>query len=273
MIIFDANNIAHRALWTTGDLSYKGLPTGTLYGFVLQVQKIRSLFPKNSYLVFAWDSLNSFRKDVYKEYKARRKDEPITEEEATRREAFYRQMNIIQREVLEPLGYLNHFKEDGYEADDLIASLCQWSSSNKNIVSSTWIISSDHDLYQLLEMATMFQPHKKRNYSKEDFFEEWKIYPDKWAMALAIAGCSSDGVPGVMGVGLATAARFLMGEKIRPTQFDSIRRASRMIERNMKLVSLPFNGRKLVPASFKPKKHVDSESGRKQIKEQFGFNI
>lgn len=272
LVIFDSNHLAHRALWTTGDLSHNGLPTGTLYGFVNQVQSIRSLFSKSSILVFAWDSKNSLRKELYKEYKSQRKN-ASTPEEITRKEAFYYQMEIIRQEVMEPLGYMNHFKEEGFEADDIIASLCLWAKNHPRKINATWIVSSDHDLYQLLENATMFQPHTKRNYNKETLKKEWGVSPHQWSQVLAIAGCAGDGVPGVMGVGLSTASRYVLGEKIRPTQMVAIQRARRMIERNIKLVSLPFENRNLVPDNFNPQIHKDNPSGKRRVKEQFGFNI
>lgn len=272
IVIIDSNYIAHRAMWTIGDLYYNGCPTGVLYGFVLQIKKIRKLFPASSKIIFTWDSRSNVRKEVYQEYKAHRKSDSVTPEETARKESFYHQMEIIRPEVLEPLGYKNHIKVEGFEADDIIASLSLWASTRSDI-SEVFIVSSDHDLYQLLDKAILFQPHTGRNYTAEHLAQEWDVLPSQWAQVLAIAGCDGDGVPGVMGVGISTAAKYITGKKIRPTQFTSIQRAKRMIERNMKLVSLPFGGRDLVPPGFNPLAHKDLPEGKERVKEQFGINI
>lgn len=272
IVIIDSNYLAHRAMWTVGDLSYNGCPTGVLYGFVLQIKKLRRLFPLNTKIIFTWDSRSNVRKSIYQEYKAARRQDPVTVEEAARKEAFYKQMEILRPEVLEPLGYTNHIKEEGFEADDIIASLCLWASTRSDI-SETFIVSSDHDLYQLLDKATLFQPHTGRNYTAEHLAQEWGVLPSQWSHVLAIAGCDGDGVPGVMGVGVATASKYVTGRKIRPTQLLAIQRAKRMIERNMQLVSLPFGGRDLVPGGFNPLVHKDSVSGKGRVREQFGINV
>lgn len=268
LVIVDASYLAHRAKWTTGGMEYRGFPTGTLFGFLNQIKKIRRLFPVNSLWVFAWDSMMSFRREMYPDYKARRK-EITTPEEIARRDDFYYQMNQLRPDVLEPLGFRNHIKMEGFEADDIIASLCIWGSRKSG---DTFIISADHDLYQCLDKAVMYMPNKGYNYNSDSLHREYGVVPSLWARVLAIAGCEGDNVPGVFGVGDKTAAKFVAGESIRPTQELAIKRARRMIERNLELVKLPFKGKNLVPPIFNPVQFKADAQGMRRIRDQFGFD-
>lgn len=268
IVIVDGNFLAYRAFHTCGDLTYNGKSTGTLYGFVLQIQKMRRLFPANSAIVLTWDSRESLRKKMFDGYKAYRKTADPTQEEIDRKQAFYEQVNRLVPEVLEPMGYNINLKLEGYEADDLIASVCMWAGKNRKM----WIISSDHDLFQLLDYAEMYQPHTQRNFDREKLKEKWGVCPDEWAQVLAIAGCDTDNVPGVMGVGLKTASDFVAGRKCRPSSVEAIRKARRLIARNMDLVKLPFGGKSLLPANFSVHPYKFRKQGFEQVREVFGFN-
>jgi len=266
LVIVDASYIAHRAKWTTGHMEYRGRPTGVLFGFLNQIKKLRKLFPANSLWVFAWDSIMSFRREMYPDYKARRK-EISTPEEIRMRDEFYHQMNLLRPDVLEPLGFRSHIKVEGFEADDIIASLCFWNRQRE-----TFIVSADHDLFQCLDKATMFLPNKGHNYTAESLHRDYGCVPYLWPKVLAIAGCDGDNVPGVFGVGDKTAAKYVVGESIRPTQEQAIKRSRRLIERNMVLVKLPFKGKNLVPPGFSPSPFKTDSQGLARIRDQFGFD-
>ena len=81
--------------------------------------------------------------------------------------------------------------------------------------------------------------------SLESFQAQWMLHPSKWAKVKAIAGCSSDNIEGVEGVGNVKAAQFLRGT-LKGKIADKIAGSWPMIKRNYGLVKLPFPGTKLV---------------------------
>lgn len=275
IVVIDISYIAHRARHATGYLSYQGLPTGTLYGTLVQMKRVMPLFPKSTRWVFAWDSKSSLRCDMYPLYKTRRRSSTeLTIAEEQERLEFFTQMEILRPEVLEPMGFRDHLFAEGYEADDLIACVCDWAkrfpqvSGGKKI----YIVSSDHDLFQLLHLATMYRLHESRNFTEDRLLEEFFIAPQLWAEVLAIAGCDGDGVPGVHGVGVKTAVKYLNGKKISGRQVTAIQRAKRMIDRNRKLVALPFNDNYfLVPDDFNPIPFRPDPDGVREVSRRFGF--
>lgn len=276
LVIFDTSYLAHRARWANNGMEYKGQPTGVLYGTILQINRIRRLFPANAMLVFAWDSMFSKRREIYPEYKAQRKQKPVTEAEKKEKEAFFKQMALLRSEVLEPLGFANHIKCEGYEADDCIA--CAVVAGNKHPeIGKIWIVSSDDDLFQLLNYATLYRPHKERNYGKEDLWREFGVEPEEWVTATAIAG-THNGVAGVFGVGLKTAIAYLQGKPISPKKEQAIKAAEtdNMINRNLHLIQLPFGNafdifesKKGFPTIERFRLNMD---GLAQVKERFGFS-
>jgi 5'-3' exonuclease len=272
LVIFDVSCLAHRAKWTTSPLQHKGKPTGVLFGVMNQINKIRRLFPSNSALVFAWDSPFSLRKEVYPNYKEARK-KTITPEELAMKEEFFQQMNILRPQVMEPMGFAHHVGAKGYEADDVIASLVEW-GHRKSKIGQIWIVSSDDDLFQLLDRATLYRPHKERNYGMVDLYHEHAVTPGEWAKVTAIAG-THNGVAGVYGVGLKTAAAYVAGERVSPSKVRAIETAEScgLIERNLELIRLPYKGQRLEPVGFAPAPFKLEEESLDYLRDEFGFNF
>ena len=242
MIAFiDCNNLAHRAYHTTGDLSHGGNPTGVIFGFFNQVFNFVRKHP-GCELVFCWDSQKSLRKEFYPDYKKRRV--PITPQEIETRAELYAQLDTLRAEVLPALGWGSCvWHREGYEADDLIA----WG------VYAAWdrhvyMVTGDQDLYQALEdggttAAVIYSPSSHDIYSERDFRAEYKVTPEQWPMVKAIAGCSSDNVEGVKGVGESTAIKYINGTLKPSTQaYKAIVQAKSagLTERNLRLVKLPY---------------------------------
>ena len=72
------------------------------------------------------------------------------------------------------------------------------------------IVSSDKDLMQLIDDNTlMFDPLKKKEIGKESVFEKFGVYPEKVIDVQALAGDSSDNIPGVPGIGPKIAAQLI----------------------------------------------------------------
>lgn len=236
LLLIDCNYLCHRARHTTGPLSYRGQPTGVIYGFLQQfftlVQTVRP-----SRIAFIWDSKTSLRREHYSFYKQRRIKENHDPQEA--QEAF-QQFDLLREYILPKLGFNNVFMQEGYEADDIIAKICE--DSTEPIV----IATSDDDLLQLLELGVcIYNLGRREFYTYEDFVDDYRIDPQEWVEVKKIAGCSGDNVPGVQGVGEKTAVKYLLGE-LKPgskKQQDIISNEGKQIcKRNDWLVRLPLPG-------------------------------
>ena len=120
-LIIDSSYVCYRAFYASGDLIHKGVPTGITYGFFNQVfNLVKKIRPDN--LVFFWDSKRSVRKEIYPEYKAKRRSgKEKTEDEILMWKAAFKQFSVIRRHILPEIGLHQSFMQSGYEADDLIA--------------------------------------------------------------------------------------------------------------------------------------------------------
>lgn len=231
-IVLDCNNLCHRAFYAIGDMSHKERPVGVLFGFFRDLLFFYEQ-QKCSNFVFCFDSGPSLRKTIYPKYKERF----FTEKEKEDRKKLYVQMELIKKE-LSFLGFSNVFQYQGYEADDIIASI------SFEDIGNILIVSSDRDLYQLLSpTTTIFNTTLGKKVTLQSFFQQWKIIPDQWPVAKAIAGDRSDTITGVKGVGEITAAKYLAGTLSRTTKaWGQINKTKDFWIKNLKLVRLPFKG-------------------------------
>lgn len=231
-LIFDSNYLCYSSYFAMGDLKFHDNGTGVIFGFLSQLYDLANYFDSN-HVVFCWDSRNSLRKQKHAFYKNREKTEDL-------REAF-KQFKELQHHVLPYIGFRNIFIQGGYEADDLIASFVQRhkpEGGDKNI-----IISSDNDLLQLLDDANMYVPRKKQLITKKSFMQEYEIQPKEWAHVKALAGCDSDTVPGIPGIGIKTAIKYLRG-RLKPGKLlDAIesKEGIKIYNRNLRIVQLPYD--------------------------------
>jgi 5'-3' exonuclease len=132
------------------------------------------------------------------------------------------------------------FYQDGYEADDIIASVCDNTPAKDEVV----VVSGDKDLLQLLSARVfVWQPTHRQVMTVKSFQDRYYgLHPQHWARVKAIAGCSTDDVPGVKGVGDATAAKFLMGLKTNKADEIEAWLVSNQYRKNLDLVRLPYTG-------------------------------
>lgn len=253
-LAFDVNNLAHRAYWTTGDLSYEDVPTGVLFGVLKEVEKLADMYNTRD-LVFCFDHGKSLRYNYLSSYKESRKKK-VDEERARQLDGVRIEIERIKTRYLEDLGFHNIFWKSGYEADDIIASVVANSHPDDRVI----MVSSDQDLYQLLDYRTaQHLPTANRLFTAKDFKAEYGIKPNQWTAVKALAGCSSDDIPGCAGIGEKTAVKYLRGElPLKSVYQDKIKRHVRTEdwERDALLVTLPFPG---CPA-FEP---VPEEPNRK----------
>ena len=203
--LIDGSGYIFRAYYALPPLSRKsdGLPTGAVNGFCNMLYKLledsRSDDTENKPTHFAviFDSARrNFRNDIYEEYKANRTEAPedlAPQFEYIRKsvEAF----NITSAEML------------NYEADDLIATYADQIIKKGAKVT---IISGDKDLMQLVKPGVrLYDPMKSKVLGAKEVKEKFGVEPDKVVDVQALAGDSSDNVPGIPGIGIKTAAELI----------------------------------------------------------------
>lgn len=260
-IFIDCSYIAHQALFTLGDLFHNGRPSGVVFGFLMRLITTGSKFKSNDF-VFCWDSKHSLRKRIQHDYKAgRRKD--LTEEEIKKYRIFYQELDRLREHILPTIGWNNQFMQHGYEADDVIAA---------NIKPNAVVVSADEDLFQCLSVdgVSIWNTNKNLEITASDFTKRFNISPEEWVFVKCIAGCSSDNVKGIKGVGEKTAIKWLRDELKKESKiFLKIeKQKSEMISKNFDLVSLPFPGCWSLPIK---KDEALSIDGLLEIASEYGF--
>ena len=192
IFLIDSSSYFYRAFYALPPLvNSKGFPTGAVLGYTRMLIKLKTKF-NIKYGACLFDSRKSFRKEVYKEYKANRIEMP---------EDLVKQVDYITL-ISNLLGFKT-FKLEGYEADDLIALISEkFSKSNKTIC----IVTSDKDLKQLLSSnVCIYDAQKDIVITQEIFENEYGIKSEEYKYILALMGDASDNIPGIKGIGEKTA--------------------------------------------------------------------
>jgi len=236
-IVLDCNYLGYQAMYTMRDLKFGDTPTGVTYGFLARLLSLAWMFRTND-IVFCWDSKHSIRRKKHDFYKRHRRTRELTKAERIAMQQTYKQFNTLRREILPAIGFRNVFVQRGCEADDLMAKLVD------SCLGDYILVSSDEDLYQLLRpYVRIYNPSAKRMITTRSFRKKYHIRPEQWPLVKAIAGCKSDEVPGVNGVGEVFACRYIRGRlepKSKVVQKLRTRESEDIIERNLWLVTLPL---------------------------------
>ena len=239
LLILDVSFLAYRAVFTTGGLQHEGNATDVLFGLMRDLIVWQEMF-RTKRVAFCFDCGRNKRLDIYPEYKKNRM--ALTEEEKRIRKGVHEQLDRLREEELYQLGFRNVFWQDGYEADDVIASVVL----NMPEGEEAMIVASDGDLYQLLSgTVQMYDPVRNKIRSLQWFHSTYGIIPSQWADVKAVCGCSSDNVKGVRSVGEKSALLFLRGLlKTESIKFKRITESTETWKQNLRLVQLPFAGTK-----------------------------
>ena len=203
VILVDGNNLMFRSYYATaysGNImkNSKGFPTNALYGFVSMMNKIINE-EKPEYIAVAFDIGKNFRKEKYDFYKEGRSATP---------DELKMQMPIA-RDILTAMG-IKYLELAPYEADDIIGTLAHMADEDPEVYAT--IVSSDRDLLQLISPVVDVKLLKQKDYIRynpETFLLDWGIEPIKIIDLKALAGDSSDNIPGVKGIGDKTALKLL----------------------------------------------------------------
>ena len=235
-LLIDSNYMAHAAKHSMKGLKYEDIPTGIIYGFLSRIVGLSEEFKTNDF-VFFWDSKKSHRKRKYPWYKEKRKKK--TSEELKLDIVAYEQFDILKNEILPLMGFRNIIMQTGFESDDTIAKTVI------NHIGNFIVVGCDTDLYQLLNYCDIYNPIKKEIFTKNDLLMTYNCNPEEWVLVKQIAGCKSDEIPGVSGVGEITAVKYLRGElKTESKAFNAIQEQGDIIQRNEWLIKLPLSGTK-----------------------------
>jgi DNA polymerase-1 len=195
--LVDGSGYIFRAYYAVQPLSTsKGLPTNALIGFTRMLAKLLRDVSAEHIAVMFDTGAKTFRHEMFDAYKANRGECP---------EDLVPQMPYF-RKIVEAMG-IRHFEKEGFEADDIIATLCRnFASRDHEVV----IVSGDKDLTQLVDEKTVvWDAMRDVRFTPAVVKEKFGVEPRQVLDYLALCGDSSDNIPGVKGVGPKSAQRLI----------------------------------------------------------------
>ena len=197
VFLIDGSGFIFRAFHALPPMNRKdGTPTNAVYGFTRMLMKLVEDTDADHIAVLFDRGRRTFRNDIYPDYKAHRPDPPeeLVPQFALVHEAT-RALNVAEVGM------------EGYEADDLIATYTRLA---REAGAEVTIVSSDKDLMQLVgEHVTMYDAMRERRIGPQEVHEKFGVGPDKVVEVQALAGDSTDNVPGIRGIGVKTAAQLI----------------------------------------------------------------
>jgi DNA polymerase-1 len=203
VFLVDGSSYIFRAYHALPPLNRKsdGLQVNAVLGFCNMLWKLlRDMPPDNrpTHLAIVFDKSEiTFRNKLYPDYKAHRPPAP---------DDLIPQFPLI-REAVRAFD-LPCLEQGGFEADDLIATYAREAGERG---ATTTIVSSDKDLMQLVtDKVTMYDTMKDRRIGIPEVIEKFGVPPAKVVEVQALAGDSTDNVPGVPGIGVKTAAQLIV---------------------------------------------------------------
>ncbi|RMH32229.1 MAG: DNA polymerase I [Nitrospirae bacterium] len=197
LYLVDASGFIFRAFHAIPFLTRSdGTPVNAVYGFTNMMIKLLTDM-QAEYIGVLFDAdRTTFRNELSAQYKANRPELP---------EELVPQFPLV-REATQAFN-LDCLEVQGYEADDLIATYTQQALEKG---ASVIIVSSDKDLMQLVsDRVQMYDPLKNRWIGPREVEEKFGVPPEKVIDVLALAGDTSDNIPGVPGIGIKTAAQLI----------------------------------------------------------------
>ena len=203
VFLVDGSSYIFRAYHALPPLNRKsdGLQVNAVLGFCNMLWKLlRDMPPDNrpTHLAIVFDKSEiTFRNKLYPDYKAHRPPAP---------DDLIPQFPLI-REAVRAFD-LPSIEQGGFEADDLIATYAREAGERG---ATATIVSSDKDLMQLVtDHVTMYDTMKDRRIGIPEVIEKFGVPPEKVVEVQALAGDSTDNVPGVPGIGIKTAAQLIV---------------------------------------------------------------
>lgn len=223
-----------------------GTPVNAVYGFCNMLQKLLNELKAVHVAVIFDAARKTFRNDIYPDYKAHRPPPPpeLVPQFALIRQAT-RAFGVPALEAL------------NYEADDLIAAYAAQAEAQNRKVR---IVSADKDLMQLIRpLVELYDPMKSIPIGLAEVEAKFGVSPEKVVDVQALAGDSTDNVPGVPGIGVKTAAQLILeygdlesllaraGEIKQPKRREALIQNAELARISKQLVSLDANAPLPVP--------------------------
>ncbi len=272
-LLLDVNYLAYRSFFSTGGLSHEGQSTGTIYGVLRDIENFQDRFG-TSHVAFCFDYGRGKRMDICPTYKSTRRAKVLEPDEQKALDDMRRQVDMLRTTYLKQMGFGNVFYDEGYEADDVIAAVAQTLPSGDKAV----VITGDQDLYQLLsDRISVWHPVSGKYVNPQSFLDEYGVNPKSWVNVKCLAGCTSDDVEGLRGIGEKTAAKYINGTLTKGVKYELLRTSARMtVNKNKPLVQLPFPGiRRFMleedgPPDLKARRELLTSLGITSLKESAG---
>jgi DNA polymerase-1 len=236
-IIIDSLNLLYRSFYSLKDMrNSKNVHVGAFFGYIKTFLKLIKKFNPDS-IIITTDSLCKKRIDIFPKYKEHRQSTPLELES--------------QKKFINDFFKLIHlpiFKIDGFEADDIICEIAADISKNKNRAT---IISSDKDLHHLalLENINIFDPIKDIYIDKKWIYEKYDTDVTKEQILLyySLCGDSSDGFPGIKGIGEKLAKNIIKKYKSIDLLYDNFENDNELTKRQKDLLN---NGKQSAYESY-----------------------
>jgi len=195
--LIDGSAYVYRAYHAISHLSNSsGLPTNAVFGFTrMLIKLIEDKDPQ--YLVMVFDSKGpTFRHEKYSQYKANRP--PMPDDLVVQQPYIRKVVDAFNIPIVEM---------QGFEADDLIASLAKQAESQGY---PSVMVTGDKDFLQLVTSgATIWDPMKDRIWTEQKVIDKYKFNPSQLIDMMGFWGDTSDNIPGVPGIGEKTATTLI----------------------------------------------------------------
>ncbi len=243
LLLIDGHSMAYRAFFALPAENFttaQGQHTNAIYGFATMLISLLK-DEKPTHVAVAFDvSRKTFRTEIFPDYKANRAKTP---------DEFRSQMSYLH-ELVKGFG-INQFELEGFEADDIIATITKRAEKEG---AEVLICTGDRDSFQLVtDQTTVLYP--KRGVSEmarmtpDAVQEKYGMSPDQYPDFAALRGDPSDNLPSIPGVGEKTAAKWVVEygsltellsqvEKVGGKVGDSLRANVENVKRNRELTQL-----------------------------------
>ena len=229
VIAIDFNNVLFGSYYGEKLINSKGINVNAIKGFFFRIKSLKDMFDPD-YIVIANDISRekTFRRKLYKQYKAQRKPHD---------EDMIMQMRYAAQ-IASLLGY-PFINDELYEADDILGMLSKFTSENDMDII---ISSSDRDLYQLVnDNSFVLSPRNNDLIDKTWLLDHYKLTPEQWIELKMLQGDRSDNIPGIPGIGEVTALKLMH-------QFGSIDNIYANVDKlNPKIKDLLINNKDVLP--------------------------
>ena len=206
LLLLDGHSLAYRAFFALPVENFStttGQHTNAVFGFTsMLINVLRDEQP--THLGVAFDvSRQTFRAEEYADYKANRSASPSE---------FKGQLSLIE-EVLDAL-HIPYLKKDGFEADDIIATLVTRALAEGSGIDDVLILTGDRDCFQLVtDRSTVLYPMRGvsdlARMTPEAVETKYGLPPARYPELAALVGETSDNLPGIPGVGPGYAAKWI----------------------------------------------------------------